>query len=252
MVATRSRHALGPRRPATGRTHHSTVAARRRQALRPRRPATGRTHHSTVAARRRQALRPRRPATGRTHYSTVAARRRQALCPWPRRQARLLQSTRIQNPRRHSAWPPRSTSERAGRSPVQDGPSTACCRADDFAPTTSRTVRAGRFLCATLYVAGDLAQRGSSWLGGGATVDRPLASSDGPVYLARNVGTECCRLLIASRTGSHGRPSRFTRPNGSRDEGHRARGTRPPSRRMSGPLSHREPAARAPDEAGRH
>src|ERR1019366_1476885 len=53
-------------------------------------------------------------------------------------------------------------------------------------------------------------------------------------------------LVMEARTGSHGRPSRFTRPNGSRDEGHRARGTRSPSRRMSGPLSHRERAARAP------
>ena len=165
---------LRPRRPATGQTRPPMAAATRsRHALGPRRPATGRTHHSTVAARRRQPLRPRRPATGQTHPPMGAIRCRQALRPWPRRQARLLQSTRIQiwNPRRHSAWPPRSTSERAGRSPVQDDPSTACCRAYDFAYGPAVVPRA------MFYVAGDLAQRGSSWLGGGATVDRPVASS---------------------------------------------------------------------------
>ena len=38
-------------------------------------------------------------------------------------------------------------------------------------------------------------------------------------------------LQMNPRTGSHGRRSRFTRPNGSRGEGHRARGTRPPGPR---------------------
>ena len=67
-----------------------------------------------------------------------AIRCRQALRPWPRRQARLLQSTRIQ------IWTPQALSmataidiERAGRSPVQ----IIIHRV--LSSTTSRTVRAG-------------------------------------------------------------------------------------------------------------
>src|ERR1019366_9159052 len=75
-------------------------------------------------------------------------------------------------------------------------------------------------------------------------------ATENPMWSRRRIAAELAKLghdvSMDARTGSHGRPSRFTRPNGSRDEGHRARGTRSPSRRMSGPLSHRERAARAP------